>query len=271
MKHTSTLLPVNRCFFLTFIAATGFAHSAILLQDDFDLASTSASINGRAPSLNLVNSNNWVARPAATPSAIFGNGSGGVSMDTTLNQMAGISLGSNYFTTNPGVYQISYTITHPTNYGASWVGFGFTGGLNVSENFTHADNAAGPWMFYRANGQVIVRATGSGGSVTLSSTYAAAAPRTFMFELDTTNPQWSYNLYVDGVVQDLNGATAGTAFTYAAGANPNITNLAIGTGFSTAGGTSTGDNFTFTLVPEPSHAVMLGVSAGMLALRRRRR
>jgi hypothetical protein len=262
---------MNRYLYLTFIAATGFAHSAILIQDNFDGASTSASIDGRTPSLNLVNSNNWVARPAAT--SIFGNGSGGISMDTSLNQMGGISLGAGYFTTNPGIYQLSYTISHPSNYGASWVGFGFSGGLNTAENFTHADNAAGPWMLYRANGQVIVRANGPGGtglSVTLPTTYAAGTSHTFMFELDASNPQWSYNLYVDGVAQDLNGATSGTAFTYGAGSNPAITNLAIGTGFSGTGGISTGDNLTFALVPEPSHAVMLVVSAGMLALRRRR-
>ena len=260
-----------RYLFPTLLAATGLAHSAILIQDNFDDASTSSSINGRAPGLNLVNSSTWVARPApTTPTAIFGNGAGGVSMDTTLNQMAGLSLGSGYFATNPGIYQLSYTINHPSNYGASWVGFGFAGGLNVSENFTHADNAAGPWMFYRANGQVVVRATGPGGSVTLPGTYDFGTAHTFMFELDTTNPQWSYNLYVDGVAQDLNGATAGTAFTYGVGANPTITNLAIGTGFSGTGGTSTGDNLTFAVVPEPSHAVMLLVSAGAFALRRRR-
>lgn len=262
---------MNRYFFLTFIAATGFSHSAILIQDNFDDASTTASINGRAPSLNLVNSNNWVARDTAT--SIFGNGAGGVSMDTSLNQMGAISLGANYFTTNPGIYQLSYTITHPSNYGASWVGFGFTGGLNVSENFTDTENAAGPWMFHRANGQVIVRANGPGGTgftVTLPNTYAFGSSHTFIFELDTTNPQWSYNLYANGVIQDLNGAAAGTAFTYGAGANPAITNLAIGTGASGGTGTSTGDNFTFAVVPEPSHAVMLVVSAGMLAMRRRR-
>jgi len=258
---------MNRYFFLASIAATGFVHSAILIQDNFDGASTSSSINERAPSLNLVNSNNWVARPA--PTTIFGNGTGGVSMDTSLNQMGAISLGTNYFTTNPGVYQLSYTIKHPTSYGDSWIGFGFTGGLNVEQNFTNVDNAAGPWMFYRASGAVIVRSTGSGGSVTLSS-LAAGSSNTFMFELDTTSAQWSYNFYVNGQVQDLNGAAAGTAFTYGVGANPNITNLAIGTGFLNGGGTSTGDNFTFALVPEPSHVVMLAVSAGMLALRRRR-
>jgi len=262
---------MNRYLFLTFIAATGFAHSAILIQDNFDDASTSATINGRTPSLNLVNSNNWVARTTETsPTSINGNGSGGISMATNLNQMGGISLGTDYFTTNPGIYQLSFTISHPSNYGSSWVGFGFTGGLNVSQNFTHVDNAAGPWMFYRANGEVIVRSTGPGGSFTLTTNYAAPDPQTFMFELDTTNPQWSYNLYVNGQVQDLNGSTAGTAFTYAAGTNPAITHLAIGTGSSTGSGTSTGDNFTFALVPEPSHAVMLVASAGMLALRRRR-
>lgn len=253
---------------LSFIAIAGSAHAAILIQDNFNDA-TAAHINGRAPSTNLVNSNNWIA--SETVDAAKLDGSGQLIVGTGNNRTAGISLGANYFTTNPGIYELSYTITHPSNYGNSWVGFGFTGGLITEQNLTDSETAAGPWLFYRANGQVNVRPSGgTTGNVLLSTTYPAGAPVTFKFVLNTIAAQWAYDLYVNDVLQDLNGSSAGTSYTYASGSNPALGYVAIGTGASGTSGTSTGDNFTFALVPEPSHALMLVASAGLFALRRRR-
>lgn len=258
---------MNRYLLLSSLALIGSAHSAILIQDNFDNAST-ADINTRPPSTNTLNSSNWVAR--TTTGSLFGNGSGGISMNIAQNQTAAIALPSGYLAANPGIYQLSLTITHPSDVPTSWVGFGFTGGVNVSENFTHAENAAGPWLFYRGSGAVSVRPAATGGTV-LSNTLAAQTSHTFVLELNTTGAQWSYDLYIDGVIQDANGAgTAGNTFTYGAGANPNINNIAIGTGFASGTGTATIDNFTFALVPEPSHALMLVASAGLLAVRRKR-
>lgn len=248
-------------------AFSASAQAAILIQDNFNDA-TELHINGRAPSTNLVNSNNWVASQTADASKL--TGSGQLVVSTSLNRTAGISLGDNYFTTNPGIYELSYTITHPENYGASWVGFGFTGGLTTGQNLTDSGNAAGPWLFYRANGLVNVRPNGATGTVLLPTTYTAGTPVTFKFVLNTIATQWSYDLYVNDVIQDLNGNAAGTSHTYASGANPVLNHIAIGTGASGTSGTSTGDNFTFALVPEPSHALMLVASAGLFALRRRR-
>lgn len=249
-------------------AFSASAQAAILIQDNFNDA-TAAHINGRAPSTNLVNSSNWTATEAADAMKL--DGSGQLILGTNNNRTAGISLGSNYFTTNPGIYELSYTITHPSNYGNSWVGFGFTVGLTTEQNLTDSGTAAGPWLFYRANGDVNVRpGGGTTGNVLLSTTFTAGAPVTFRFVLNTIATQWTYDLYVNGVPQDVNGGSAGTSYTYASGSNPALGYVAIGTGASGTSGTSTGDNFTFALVPEPSHALMLVASAGLFALRRRR-
>jgi hypothetical protein len=252
---------------LPFLTIAGSAHAAILIQDNFNDA-TAAHINKRIPSTNLVNSSNWTA--TETAGALKLDGSGQLMLGTNNNRTAGISLGSNYFTTNPGIYELSYTITHPSNYGGSWVGFGFTAGLTTEQNLTDSGNAAGPWLFYRANGDVNVRpGGGTTGNVLLSTTYTAGAPVTFRFVLNTIASQWTFDLYANGVLQDLNGSSAGTSYTYA-NSNPALSYIAIGTGASGTSGTSTGDNFTFALVPEPSHALMLVASAGLFALRRRR-
>jgi|GEM_PF-2597182 len=268
VKEGKTLIsPMHRCIFLFAAAFAGSSHAAILIQDNFNDA-TAPHINGRAPSVNLVNSSSWVASEAVDAAVL--DGSGQLVMGTNFNRTAGISLGADYFTTNPGIYELSYTVTHPEAYGNSWVGFGFTGGLNTLQNLTHESNAAGPWLFYRASGQVNVRPNGATGTVTLGTDYTGGAPVTFRFVLNTLATQWSYDLYVNDVIQDLNGGSAGTSRTYASGANPALSHIVIGTGSSGGTGISTGDNFTFSVVPEPSHALMLVASAGMFALRRRR-
>lgn len=256
-------------FFAFALFAAAPLHASVVIQDNFDTLIEDATINGRTLSTNTVNSNNW-AGPTATD-AMYGDGSGGLELNTVLNRSSFLSMGTGYFAANPGVYQLSLTITHPSSYGASWIGFGFTAGANVSANLTDTTTTnAGPWMFFRASGQVNIRSS-SGTAVISPYVIGVDSPVTFTLKLDTTSStNWLLDFLVNGTPVDLNGGTAGTSANYAP--RSDLSYIAISTGFSTAGGLSTADNFTldFVPVPEPGATVLAGV-AGVLFLTRRGR
>jgi len=240
--------------------------AAVLISDNFDTVATSADINGRAPVVNTINGNAW----SATTSSILGSGSGTlIGNPATLSHSASIDLGADYLTDNPGLYSLSSQFSFPSGSSAlGWVGMGFTPSASTAQNFV--GNNGSPWLLYRANGTVIF----FGGPNTLDGTtlgtLATGSAHNFELELDTSGSQWLANVYIDGVQYDLNGSAAGMSFALGSAANfSHYIGLATGVnGTTTVSGTI--DNFVFEAVPEPRVTLLLGLSFGMLFMRRRR-
>jgi hypothetical protein len=273
---------IRRCLFTVVLGIALHAvpvHAAILLSDNFDNVTNGGNINGRTPTVNTVNSNNWVASTAT----FLGNGSGGLSataVEATPGRNASIDLGANYFANNPGIYEMSLTINQPTSTGLSWIGVGFAQGNTTSENFV-ANNGS-PWLLFRLSGPVVVFAgpsntnqlTNGGTTVPSPATVNATrdTPHVFTMILDTSLPLWTVNASIDNVAVDLNGSNAGLAYTFAT--NPTTIRYAtMAAGYNTLAGTGTVDNFSlnFTAVPEPSSMLLVASGLGLLAWRQRRR
>ncbi|MCC5842419.1 MAG: PEP-CTERM sorting domain-containing protein [Opitutales bacterium] len=172
------------------------------------------------------------------------------------------------------IYELSVSArTNVTN--TAWLALGFMQpGANIggggAGNFAFNSSAGGyAWALIRGNGATVTFA-GLGGSENQGGdpegTYASGTFHTIMIRLDTTNPQWSYQAFV-------NGNAVADAFTYPLGGNPIIGAV----GLSTAGGTTVNwdfDDFQLTLIPEPStYAAIFGGFAllGLVLLRRTRK
>lgn len=256
----------------------GFAGaSTVIVEDNFNLLGTS-DLNGSSPSTNLTgNPLTWKAQATETvTTAPQGNNSGALSVYTS-NQSMGLDLGAGYFTTNPGIYRLSVDATLPTGTtSTAWLGIGFaqgyapsvdSHGLLLNANLTDGNNSGGPWAFLRQNGAYIARQvanSNTGGFTNPVGTYPAGVVYQIAIVLDTTVSQWTYSFFVNGVQVGTQGVYSDS--------NPNLRYLALSSGFAGANTQVTGtfDNFKFELVPEPSHAILLTLSAGMLTLRRRR-
>lgn len=247
--------------------------STILVQDNFNSLTEGTGLNGRTNFTNNtgISGLTWTTRTSGTP--MVGAEGGALSVFAQL-QTSGLRL-DDYIANNPGIYRLSMDITHATGAsGDGWVGFGFargrdTLGINTGENLTHGDNQGGPWMFYRASGEVNIRRNSGNNAVPSLTGYTAGTLHNFAIEIDTTPTQWTMRFLIDGVAQDLNGVSvAGDAYTYGSGANPTLRHLTISS--SGNGVTPTVDNFTFELIPEPG-SMALGGIAGLLLLGRRRR
>jgi hypothetical protein len=255
------------------------APAAILLSDDFNTVVSGANINGRTPNVNNVNSNNWVASTAT----FLGNGSGGLSAtatSTTPGRSASIDLGADYLANNPGIYEMSLTITQPTSTALSWLGFGFSQGNDVAQNLV--GNNGNPWMLFRLNGSVNVyggagvsnQLTNGGSTVPNPATVTAPrdVPNVFTLLLDTSVPNWTLNASINGVPVDVNGSDPGLAYTFVT--NPTLSRYAtFSAGYNTAAGTGTIDNFSLSVtpIPEPSSVALALSGLGWLTWRLARR
>lgn len=252
------------------------AGAAILFSDNFDDVVSGASLAGRTPVASF-NGATWVG-PATN---LTGDGSGGILGDASGGSTAALNLGAGYLTDNPGIYEISVDITMPAgaSTAASWLGLGFAQGT-TSSTFTAitttdnlVTNNGAPWLLQRRNGAEIVFAGPANTNQALSlasGSVSTGVAHTFRLVLDTSVPQWTANGFLDGVQQDLNGASAGNTYTYSA--NPVNTHfVAFGTGFNTASATGTFDNFLVTgPVPEPGSAALALIGAAIFTARRRR-
>lgn len=267
------LLPLSIAIVSVLTVSAGLSSaSTILVQDNFNSLTAGTDLHTRSDFTNNTGISGlaWVARTTGTP--MEGAVGGGALATFTQTQTSGIDLGAGFFST-PGIYRLSATITHPSDFGRSWVGFGFSGAatLSLSENMTFSTNAAGPWLFYRSDGEVNFRTSGGNTARTVTG-YLAEAPRTFELIIDTSGANWTLQATIGGTPVDLNGAAAGEAYVYSSGA-PSIRQIVISNGTVTgSSGTPILDDFTlsFTPIPEPSGMVLAVLSAGAFFLRRRR-
>lgn len=257
----------------TTILSLGLSHASttVLISDTFTTA-TEGSLAGRTPDQTF-GGKAWLA-PAGTSLSL--SGTGHINSDYS-SSWAGFDLGIGYITSNPGIYELSVTISNVSASNTSWLGVGFSSAGAVTSNTNLVGNAGQPWMFQRANGQITVYGTQAVAEPTsvLNSTISgisAGSPWVFKIILDASDPaNMTFTASVNGTLLDLNGS-ANPGFAFDPATNPTIRYVGIsGTTNGTSPGVGTFDNFelTFTPVPEPS-AALLGLLAAPFILRRRR-
>jgi hypothetical protein len=242
-----------------------------LISDSFD---TNGVLNGSAPG-TTINGATWSARTANNvPTKI----DGALSLPTAITQTAAISLGSDYFAANPGVYTLSVDLTLPSGSTDGWFGFGFATNPNILDPLSNTTTNPGlnpgggsqggnPFLFLRQNGEYRVYGGPGISNQLLSKSIGAStgATQTLSLVLNTSLSSWTLDSFINGVQQDLNGSSVGSTYTYAT--NPTTLRFV---GFShgdpTPGdwGTLLVDNFTLTYaaIPEPStFAALAGLGA----------
>lgn len=256
------------------LSALASSHAATLISDSFGGMADGEGLPGRTPEI----SNAGGAWSGSTAN-LLSNGSGALEVGYVTDQprTAAINLGSGYFASNPGTYELSMDVSHPTGStsNTSWVGLGFLG--SNTNTSTLVNNAASPWMLYRLNGQMSVYGgTGTSNQLINNSTagtHGASLGGTYTMKLvlDTSAPNWMLRAFIGDYEFDLNGSAAGTAYTFTT--NPTSGYVGFGNGVNAATGEfTTVDNFhlNFTAVPEPSAALLALAGCGGFFLRRRR-
>ncbi|PAW78063.1 MAG: hypothetical protein B9S32_09255 [Verrucomicrobia bacterium Tous-C9LFEB] len=190
-----------------------------------------------------------------------------------LQQTALIDLGANYFLTNPGVYTLSSTITMAAGTSSKWVSLGFIQSGALASGLGGAMNgsdAGWPWVLLRDNGGAAVFG-GSAAANSLASlaagTLATDTAQTVSLVLNTALANWTLDVYVGATQLDLNGATAGSTYTFTT--NPDIQYVGLSVSGGGAGLESI-ENFSLSTVPEPSAMALMVASVGVFGLIRAR-
>ncbi len=243
MKSITPLLTA----FAVIICASHAAHAATIYSETFSDGSvaTPSALNGSTPD-ETTGGATWVASDWAE------NGSTGtiaVANNAGLDNSAFLA-----FTPVAGnVYTLSMTMTVPSGgSSAGWVALGFAETNTITGSFW-ANNTS-PWFIYRPDTNVdSFLGVGTANSAD-EGNFATSA--NFSIELDTTGAAWTAEWFIN----------AGTVRTETYGTNPTIGYVGFG---RENGNTSAIDNFSLTVVPEPSSALLGGL--GLIALLRRRR
>jgi len=239
-----------------FLLAAAPCFAATLFRDGF---STSGTLAGHLPD--------------TTGTTTWGGNTGFISNGSVINYapggtfgagMASIDLGSGYFTANPGIYELSLRINYAANASPStgvW-GVGFSTGTSATNANSLASGGGGvlgqPWVFLRENGEAAFRNNSNSTNIATTTVTAVGNSHVLMIRLDTTTALWTFSVFMDG-------NQFGTTQTYTS--NPALRYIAITS--TTLQGTA--DDFLFTgPIPEPSLAILGGVSAICLAGRRKR-
>ena len=251
------------------------AGAVTLIQDSFDTLELDESLNGRAPDISLAGGT-WLTNSTN----LRGNGTGGVKGFYNFSRNISIDLGAGYFTTNPGVYQLSMSLKSHEADSNSWVGIGFSEDAVDSSSLSTTDNAARAWVAMRQSGSVSVYA-GPGATNPLTSGTGLPAVstsnteiHTYTVVLDTSLPDWTFQVLLDGAAIDL-GSTGNKTHTFDGGL-ADLRYLMIGAsqgGVTSPSGIATIDDFSFTgptPVPEPATAIMIALSGISCFLRKRR-
>lgn len=240
-------------------AATGLAllalpiHGATIYSETFTTGGATA-LNASSPDVTT-GGNTWTASEWLQNGTITASGTG-----TTNDDGAYLA-----FTPTIGkIYTLSATMTAPTG-GATngWIGLGFAAS-NGNNNISLTANNASPWMLWRPNpaasGQTandVVSFTGA-GAVGSASEGVFTGTQTLTIVLDTmVDLAWKAEWFV--------GSSSVRTHTFT-DVNPVINYVGLA---RENGQTSTISNFSLTVVPEPSAALLGGL--GLLALLRRRR
>ncbi|WAC20518.1 PEP-CTERM sorting domain-containing protein [Luteolibacter sp. SL250] len=256
------------------LALSGLAPGVVLISDSFDNLASGAGLDGRTPETSVAGGN-WIA--PGTGAGLQGDGAGGIILDYSSGSSAGFDLGSSYITSNPGIYDIRLTVTHPVFNNQSWAALAFSTTLNTAS--TPSGNGR-PWIYYRQNGNISVSANATStipanniGAGTTGAT--TGAPHTLRLVLDATIPTaLTFRAFVDSYEFDLNGATAGNTYTYGTSTVPRYVLFSMG--FPDAGSASSQTSSVgqfelhFTPVPEPSAVLLAAAGACFLSRRRRR-
>lgn len=253
--------------FLVMMGGITDSQAVTLISDDF---SGTGNLNGSTPDVSIA-STTWIANSA------YATGSGTLGRTGTGASGAGIFLG-NTIGSSPGIYELSADIAFAANGspGTGVHGIGFSASQTITSVYTDASptTAGRPWMFLRENGLVEIRS----GTTTIFNSgtpvFGSGTGYNLRMVLDTSAASWTLNAFVTNlsttaVTQiDLNGATAGSTYTYAI----NPTDIAyVGLTSTTVLGRI--DNFLLTgpvIIPEPSAALLAAGALGFSILRRRR-
>jgi hypothetical protein len=258
MKSITPLLTV----FAGIICAGSAAQAATTIYSEtFSNGSvgTPSALNGSTPDITTAAAT-WVASrwsENGTTGTIVTNGNN--TTNTSDDDSAFLA-----FTPVAGnVYTLSATMTVPAGGNTNgWVGLGFAATNTTTGSFWA--NGTAPWLLYRPSSEVVSFAEslstapnndlGVATNNIIEGNYATSA--NFSIVLDTTGAAWTAEWFIN----------AGSVRTETYGTNPTIGYVGFG---RENGNTSAIDNFSLTVIPEPSVALLGGL--GVIALLRRRR
>lgn len=262
----SAILPAT-CALLA-CAPPSQAAITTLIEDTF--TGFSGAIGGRTPDTTF-NDLKWTT--SAGTLVFNGNGNGGLDVSHAYSRTTSFDLGAGYFAANPGIYELSVSITNASGINKEhWIGLALGTGDssgNAAGGASAASYGAGPFLVYRLNSQVEIFAgpNNTNSLTTLNATTGQA--HTFTIRLDTVTDasKWSFQVLIDGSAVDLGGSST---FTYNSSNPDNLRYLMLSTG---GNGTDAAfariDNFSFVSVPEPGVTFLAGFSALTLLFRRR--
>lgn len=202
---------------LTVLLAPPTRGDILLVQEDFtrtdgSVLNATAVVPGPGPG-NWVGSTGFTAQGNVLRSEMTG----------TFGHMISLDFGTDYFLNNPGIYTVTADVFFDSSLSAStanWqLGFGNSdnGGVSPGSNRNLVSTTTGgePAIFLRGNGRVEAkRVIDSTVYQSALGAYAAGNLHTLKLVLNTSNPVWSSEAYVNGVALDMNGADPGTTNYY---------------------------------------------------------
>lgn len=236
---------------------SGPIHGATIFNETFSDGSvaTPSALNGSTPDQTTGGAkwvaSDWVENGSTGTIGTINDGNEDDSAFLAFTPLAG------------NVYTLSATMTVPTGGNtAGWVALGFAATNTTTGSFWA--NGTAPWLLWRpanaTNANQVVTWLGPGTSTTTPTNSASegayTGTQTFSIVLDTTATAWTTEWFIN----------ASSVRTETYGTNPTIGHV----GFGRENGITTAiDNFSLTVVPEPSAALLGGL--GLIALLRRRR
>jgi len=259
---------------LTIIAAStligvSISSAAIIYQEDFSGGNT--GLNNTSPDvLPEGSSATWVAGSAFRENGAY-TGVGNVGQSAWLP----------YTFENGQIYEATLSISLISSSNTSWFSLGFSNRETLIPTLMNGTDQAGPgamgWAILRQNGNWLAfngpgtnpAATGIGGTGMNDNPSPfgdSVTNATIRLVLDTRGPRYLLDLYINDVHLDL----AGTGLTYTFPTAQQFTGVGIGSSNSDIG---TFQQFTFSVIPEPSSVALLafGSILAIGVLRRARR